>query len=75
MLLRRSIRAIPYVLLAAVFGATVGFVWGFSPLIGAGACAGLLAVLIGRDIWRERHAWNDLEQDYARRGFEIRDLM
>ena len=73
MIFRRAVRAVPFVLLSAAAGFLISLVFGFPPFIGAAGCAVGTAILIGRDIWRERKVWDDLEQRFAQSGLDIRD--
>lgn len=61
MILFRILRAIPFVILALVMGAGLGWVWQLPILASAIFTALMFAVMAGRTIWIERHAWNDME--------------
>ena len=73
MLFTRALRAVPWVLLAGAWGFVCGLVFGISPIICAAGCGGLVAVLIGRDIWRGRHLWNSYAERFAALGEDIHD--
>lgn len=75
MIITRMLRAVPYVLGAAALGLIVGIVFMLPPLLTASVTAAGTAILIGRDIWRERHTWDELERKYTENGLNIHDQL
>lgn len=50
-LAREIVHAIPYLIAAALFGASVSYLWSIDWRFGAGLALAVAVGLIGRDIW------------------------
>ena len=62
MIVQRSIRAIPYMVLSAVAGFFIGWMIGGDLLLSSLGAAAFFAALAGWDIWKDRHLWNALNR-------------
>lgn len=74
MIMFRALRAIPYVLFAAAAGSLWSLAFGFPVWLGAVLWAAIVSAMIGRDIWKQRHDWNDLNERIESCGRKISDF-
>lgn len=75
MIIRRSIRAIPYLILSALAGLSIGWAIDANLWLSSIGAALFFALLAGRDIWKDRHIWNDMEKRGRAVGLDIRAFM